>query len=302
MNDEVDTGTFRIEPGSKVDLARLPTRIDPFYRSKKEYEKLLAESNERIGTLQNVMYAHDRHALLLIFQGMDSAGKGGAIKHVMSGVNPQGCQVFSFGPPCAEDLEHDFLWRAVRRLPERGRIGIFDRSYYEEVVVVRVMPELLARQRLPAEFVAPGRIWRERYRDIVRLEDFLHRNGTRIVKFFLHLSKEEQRRRLLERIEAPHKNWKAKRGDLEARARWDDYRAAYEQCLAATSSAKAPWYAVPADDKRNARLIVGRVVAETLASLDMDFPRSDAAHRAELAEMRALLEQEAGRKKSHKND
>jgi PPK2 family polyphosphate:nucleotide phosphotransferase len=239
--------------------------------------------------LQEAHYASDRHALLLIFQAMDAAGKDGAIKHVMSGVNPQGCQVFSFKHPSAAELDHDFLWRAALSLPERGRIGIFNRSYYEDVLIVRVHPEILAAQALPSAILADPAIWKERYRSIVNFERHLHRNGTRVVKFFLHMSKEEQRRRFLARIDDPKKSWKMRAGDLEERGYWREYMTAYEKCLEATSTGDAPWYVVPADDKRNARLIISQIIIETLELLKLKLPRVTAARRRELKQMRAVL-------------
>jgi PPK2 family polyphosphate:nucleotide phosphotransferase len=242
-----------------------------------------------LSALQRVHYASDRYALLLIFQGMDAAGKDGVIGHVMSGVNPQGCEVFSFKQPSAEELQHDFLWRTTRRLPERGRIGIFNRSYYEEVLVVRVHPELLRRQGLPDGSPDEKAVWKARYRSIVDLEEHLHRNGTRIVKIFLHLSKAEQRRRFLERIDEPDKNWKFNVADVQERKHWTQYMQAYEACLAATSTAHAPWYVVPADDKENARLIVSQIVLDTLKGLKLEYPRTTATVRRELASIRKQL-------------
>ncbi|HXF47213.1 MAG TPA: ADP-polyphosphate phosphotransferase [Burkholderiaceae bacterium] len=289
MGKEIDVERFRVRPRARVDLARWPTRVAPAYASKEDYERRLAENRARLAELQEKLYAHDRYALLLIFQAMDAAGKDGAIKHVMSGVNPQGCQVFSFKHPSAEELDHDFLWRAQRALPERGRIGIFNRSYYEEVLIVRVRPEILAAQKLPAV----GRdIWQGRFRSIVDAEAHLHRNGTRIVKFFLHVSKEEQRQRLLARIEDPDKQWKFDVADLEQRKAWDRYMAAYEDCLHATSTEHAPWYVVPADDKKNARLIIAQVVIDTLAALKLRYPQLDAAQRRQLAAARRALRAE----------
>jgi PPK2 family polyphosphate:nucleotide phosphotransferase len=221
---------------------------------------------------------------------MDAAGKDGAIKHVMSGVNPQGCQVFSFKHPSATELDHDFLWRTTRCLPERGRIGIFNRSYYEEVLIVRVHPEILAGQKLPEEALE-GDIWRHRYASINDLEKHLHRNGTRIVKFFLHLSKEEQRKRFLARIEDPNKNWKFSRADIEERGFWRKYQRAYEACMEATSTEHAPWYAVPADDKDVARLIISEVILKTMDSLKMNYPRLDKGNRKDLASMHKVLDQ-----------
>jgi PPK2 family polyphosphate:nucleotide phosphotransferase len=226
---------------------------------------------------------------LLIFQGMDSAGKDGAIRHVMSGINPEGCEVFSFKQPSAEELDHDFLWRTTCRLPERGRIGVFNRSYYEEVLVVRVHPELLRNQGLPEELRDEKTIWEERYRSIVDLERHLHRNGTKIVKIFLHLSKEEQRKRFLARIDEPDKNWKFSLADIHERKYWKDYVDAYEECLSATSTRHVPWYIVPADDKGNARLIVSRIVLDVLEDLKMAYPRTTAKRRAELQTIRKQL-------------
>lgn len=280
---------YRVAPGSKVDLARRPTEVKALYRSRKEYAQRLEEYVSELRDLQSVLYAHDRYALLLIFQGMDAAGKDGAIRHVMSGVNPQGCQVVSFKEPSSEELDHDFLWRTHRRLPERGRIGIFNRSYYEEVLVVRVHPEILARQRLPEEFVRLPGLWRERQQDIVNMEQYLHRNGTRIVKFFLHLSKEEQRRRFLARIDEPEKNWKLGPADIEMRKHWDAFQAAYADALGATSTRQAPWYIVPADDKKNARLIISHVIVETLKSLKLRYPEPTEAHRQALRDARKAL-------------
>ncbi|MBA4147090.1 MAG: polyphosphate kinase 2 family protein [Verrucomicrobia bacterium] len=280
---------FRVAQGKKVNLARWPTKVKPFYTSKTRYRQLLDEYREELSNMQNVLYAHDRYALLLIFQGMDTAGKDGAIRHVMSGVNPQGCQVFSFKQPSSEELDHDFLWRTNQRLPERGRIGIFNRSYYEEVLVARVLPDVIARQRLPEEFVNPRTIWQERFRDIANMEDYLHRNGTRIIKFFLHISKEEQRQRFLARIDAPDKNWKLGPADIEMRERWDDFQHAYADCLGATSTKQAPWYVVPADDKRNARLIISQAIVETMKTLKMSYPEPTEKHRLELKQARSLL-------------
>jgi len=239
--------------------------------------------------LQRLLYASDQYALLLIFQGMDAAGKDGAISHVMSGVNPQGCEVFSFKQPSAEELDHDFLWRTTCRLPERGRIGIFNRSYYEEVLIVRVHPELLRGQGLPKELVEKIDIWRDRYRSIVDLERHLYRNGTRVIKFFLNLSKEEQRKRFLERIDKPDKNWKFSLSDIHERKYWKHYMKDFEACLAATSSHHAPWYVVPADDKENARLIVSPIVLDALDGLKMAYPKVTAKRRRELKAIRTLL-------------
>ena len=285
----LDVEQFRVREGSHVDLKKRPTRVPPFYESKEDYRGLLAEHKDKLSERQTLLYAHDRYSLLLIFQAMDAAGKDGVIKHVMSGINPQGCQVFSFKHPSATELDHDFLWRTTACLPERGRIGIFNRSYYEEVLIVRVHPEILRAQRLPDEAAKDQGIWRRRYESIVDLERHLHRNGTRIVKFFLHVSKEEQRKRFLDRIEDPNKNWKFSSGDVAERALWKDYMRAYQDCLAATSTDRAPWYVVPADDKQNARLIVSQVVLDTMKSLKMRFPSPDAARIRELQRMKREL-------------
>jgi PPK2 family polyphosphate:nucleotide phosphotransferase len=280
---------FQVAPGTKVKLRKWPTRVPPFYRSKKQYARLLEAHIRELSRRQELLYAHNRYSLLLIFQGMDAAGKDGAIKHVMSGVNPQGCRVFSFKPPGPGELAHDFLWRTICRLPERGQIGIFNRSYYEEVLIVRVHPEMLDGQRLPDELRDRRTIWEGRYRSIVDLEKHLRRNGTRVIKFLLHLSKEEQRRRFLARIDEPARNWKFSLVDVAERRRWNDYLKAYEDCLGATSSEAAPWYVVPADDKENARLIISQIILDVLARLKMSFPETSGRHRKELKAIRRAL-------------
>jgi PPK2 family polyphosphate:nucleotide phosphotransferase len=289
MKMKINTRDFLVRPGKKVKLSEWPTIVKPFYKSKKRYQKLLDEHVEQLSALQHLHYASHRYALLLIFQGMDAGGKDGAIRHVMSGVNPQGCEVFSFKQPSAEELEHDFLWRTTRRLPERGKIGIFNRSYYEEVLIVRVHPEVLRRQGLPEELLDEKIIWNERYRSIVDLESHLYRNGTRTVKIFLHLSKDEQRKRFLERIDEPDKNWKFSLADIHERKYWKQYVKAYEACLGATSTQHAPWYVVPADDKENARLIVSQIVLDALNDLKMAYPKTTAKRRRELKTIRKLL-------------
>ncbi len=280
---------FRVAEDSKVRLKEWATRVDPFYKSKEDYQALLAKQVEELSEQQTRLYADDSYSLLVIFQSMDAAGKDGAIKHVMSGVNPQGCQVFSFKHPSSEELDHDFLWRTSRCLPERGRIGIFNRSYYEEVLIVRVHPEILAAQRLPEKTMRDEDFWKHRYRSIKDLEKHLHRNGTRVVKIYLHMSKDEQRKRFLARIDDPDKNWKFSVGDVKERERWKDYMDAYEACLEATSTSRAPWYVVPADDKANARLIIAEVLVETLKVLDLQYPSTPADRRKELENMRKLL-------------
>jgi PPK2 family polyphosphate:nucleotide phosphotransferase len=286
---KIHTRDFRVQAGKTVNLEEWPTHIKPAYKTKKEYSKLLQEHVEELSALQRLHYASNRYAVLLIFQAMDAAGKDGAIRHVMSGVNPQGCQVFSFKHPSATELDHDFLWRTTRSLPERGRIGIFNRSYYEEVLIVRVHPEILRTQGLPDALLDESALWKGRYRSIVDLENHLYRNGTRIIKFFLHLSKEEQRKRFLERIDEPDKNWKFSLADIHERKYWKDYMKAYEACLSATSTRYAPWYIVPADDKENARLIVSKIVLDVLNDLKLAYPRTSAKRRQELKSIRKLL-------------
>jgi PPK2 family polyphosphate:nucleotide phosphotransferase len=286
---KIDSSEFRVRPGHKVKLSDWPTIVKPFFKSKDQYQKLLREHVEELSSLQQLHYAANRYALLLIFQGMDAAGKDGAIRHVMSGVNPQGCQVFSFKQPSAEELEHDFLWRTDRCLPERGRIGIFNRSYYEEVLVVRVHPEILAGEGLSKELRDEKNVWEKRYRSIMDLEGHLYRNGTRIVKFFLHLSKNEQRKRFLERIDDPDKNWKFSLADIHERKYWAQYMQAYEECMHATSTHHAPWYVVPSNDKENARLIVSQIVLDTLKDLKMAYPKTTPKHRRELESIRKQL-------------
>jgi PPK2 family polyphosphate:nucleotide phosphotransferase len=280
---------FRVRQGDKVELKKWPTLVEPVYRSKEDYQEQLEGHVSELSKLQHLHYASNRYAVLLIFQAMDAAGKDGAIRHVMSGVNPQGCQVFSFKHPSATELEHDFLWRTTQCLPERGRIGIFNRSYYEEVLIVRVHPEILRSQGLPDEVLDEKAIWKHRYRSIVDLEKHLYRNGTRIIKFFLHLSQEEQRRRFLSRIDEPEKNWKFSLADIEERKFWPQYMQAYEDCLSETSSKIAPWYVVPADDKKNARLIISRIVLDTLKALKMRYPKTDDKRRQELLSIREQL-------------
>ena len=280
---------FQVKEGEKVKLKKWPTSMKPLYETKEQYQELLGDQVSELSALQQLHYASNRYAVLLIFQAMDAAGKDGAIKHVMSGVNPQGCQVFSFKHPSITELEHDFLWRSTQRLPERGRIGIFNRSYYEEVLIVRVHPEILRSQGLPDALLDEKTVWKDRYRSILDLENHLHRNGTRIIKFFLHLSEEEQRRRFLDRIDQPEKNWKFSLADIEERKYWKQYMQAYEACLSATSTAIAPWHVVPADDKENARLIIAQIILDTFKALKMSYPEADAKHQQELLSIRHLL-------------
>jgi PPK2 family polyphosphate:nucleotide phosphotransferase len=289
---KIDVAPFLVREGETVKLKHRPTKVAPVYHSKTDYEALLAAHTAELDKRQQRLYAANSHAVLLIFQAMDAAGKDGVIRHVMSGINPQGCQVNSFKHPSAEELQHDFLWRTTRELPARGRIGIFNRSYYEEVLIVRVHPEILLAQGIADAPRDLNKRWRHRYRSINNLERHLHGSGTRIVKFFLHLSKEEQRERFLARIEEPRKNWKFSVADIKERKFWDDYMSAYEDCLSATSTEHAPWYAVPADDKLNARLIVSAVILETLKDMKLRYPESDAARREELQAIRAELDKE----------
>ena len=285
---KINPEAFRVAEGKKIDLKKWRTNIDPFYESKIHYKELLAAHVKELGDLQELLYAHNKYSLLLIFQAMDAAGKDGAIKHVMSGVNPQGCQVFTFKHPSSEELDHDFLWRSSQCLPERGRIGIFNRSYYEEVLIVRVHPEILKAENLPEEH-HNGDIWKSRFRSIRDHERHLHENGTRVIKFFLHLSRDEQKRRILKRIDDPEKNWKFNAADLTERKFWKQYMAAYEDTFRETSTADCPWYIVPADDKPNARLIISRIILETLKSLKMSFPKLKPDQLAKLKTLRAEL-------------
>jgi PPK2 family polyphosphate:nucleotide phosphotransferase len=274
---------------SKADLRHLPTCVKATFKSKGQYRKILLAHVEQLSSLQQLHYASAKFAILLIFQGMDSAGKDGAIRHVMSGVNPEGCEVFSFKQPSEEELKHDFLWRTTCRLPERGRIGIFNRSYYEEVLVTRVHPEILQTQNLPEHSLDMKHFWRDRYRSVVELEEHLYRNGTLTIKFFLNLSRGEQKKRFLERIDEADKNWKFSTSDIKERKYWKDYMQAYQECLSATSTPHAPWYAIPADDKDNARLIVSQIVIDVLTELKMAYPKSDAKRRQELQSIREQL-------------
>jgi PPK2 family polyphosphate:nucleotide phosphotransferase len=286
---KINSKDFRVREGHEVDLKKWPTKVEPVYKSKEQYQELLKEHVSQLSARQQLLYASNRYAILLIFQATDAAGKDGAIQHVMSGVNPQGCQVFSYKHPSAAELQHDFLWRTTRDLPGRGKIGIFNRSYYEEVLIVRVHPEILRNEGLPDAPHDEKTVWHERYRSIVNLERYLHENGTRVIKFFLHLSKEEQRKRFLARIDEPDKNWKFSAADIAERGFWKQYMKAYEKCLGATSTRDAPWYVVPADDKENARLIVSRIVLDTLEGLKMTYPKTSTKRRRELQSIRKQL-------------
>jgi PPK2 family polyphosphate:nucleotide phosphotransferase len=275
---------FRLKDHSPADTGHLAA-------DKKRAGALLQKDIERLAALQDKLYAQDRWAVLLIFQAMDAAGKDSTIKHVMSGVNPQGCEVFSFKAPSAEDLDHDFLWRTSKSLPERGRIGIFNRSYYEEVLVVRVHRDLLEKEKLPPRLVTKD-VWDERYESIAAFERHLARNGTVILKFFLNVSRKEQKRRFLERLDMPDKNWKFSEADAKERERWKDYMQAYEDMIRATATPHAPWYVVPADNKWFTRLVVGAAIIEAMNGLDLQYPEVDAAKKAELAAARKILERE----------
>jgi PPK2 family polyphosphate:nucleotide phosphotransferase len=287
---KIDPKEFRVREGDEVDLRKWPTRIDPVYKSKEHYKSLMEEHVAKLNAMQEVQYASNRYAVLMILQGMDASGKDGAVRHVMSGVNPQGCRVYSFKQPTEEELAHDFLWRTSLHLPERGRIAIFNRSYYEEVLVVRVHPENLEREGIPDAGRHDRKIWRERYRSINDLERHLDFSGTRIIKLFLHLSKDEQRKRFLARIDTPDKNWKFSLDDVAERKYWNEYMEAYEDCLSSTSTRNAPWHVVPADDKLNARLIISGIVIEALRSLKMSYPEVTPERRKELAAIRKQLE------------
>ena len=281
---------FRVRDGITVDLQSWPTAMKPVHKSKEHYRELLAEHVARLSALQQRLYAANKYAVLVIFQGMDTAGKDSAIKHVMSGVNPQGCQVYSFKHPSSEELEHDFLWRTTRDLPERGRIGIFNRSYYEEVTIARVHPEILQAEGVPEARPNRDAVWKDRYQSIIDLERHLHKNGTRVIKFYLHISKKEQRKRLLLRIDDPEKNWKFSAADIEERQFWKLYMNAYENCIGATSTKHSPWYIVPADDKDSARLIVSQVILDTLEGLELVFPPTSAERHRDLRSFRKRLE------------
>jgi len=281
---------YRITNGKKFRLKHVDPADTGDLKSadKPRAKEALQNGVEAMAELQDVLYAQDRWSLLLIFQAMDAAGKDGTIKHVMSGVNPQGCQVSSFKGPTSEDLDHDYLWRCVKQLPERGRIGIFNRSYYEETLVVRVHPEFLAGQKLPKECVTKD-IWKERFQDIRAFERYLYRNGTAVVKFFLHISKEEQQKRFLERLDDPDKNWKFSVNDARERSFWDDYMEAYEETIRETASEKSPWYVVPADNKWFTRVIVAAAVIDALAAMKLQYPKVSEAKRQELAATRKEL-------------
>jgi PPK2 family polyphosphate:nucleotide phosphotransferase len=287
---------YRITDGSKFRLSRIDPADVAGIDDKQRAQELLERGIVDLAEMQEKLYAQDRWGVLLIFQAMDAAGKDGTIKHVMSGINPQGCQVFSFKAPSPEDLDHDFLWRTTKCLPERGRIGIFNRSYYEEVLVVRVHRELLGRQRLPERLVGDD-VWEQRFEDIAAFERYLARNGYLILKFFLHVSRDEQKKRFLERIERPEKNWKFSNADAREREHWDRYMEAYEDMIRHTATPHAPWFVVPADHKWFTRLAVAAAIHDALGRLDLAFPKVDAAKKRELAAARATLLAESGKKR-----
>jgi PPK2 family polyphosphate:nucleotide phosphotransferase len=284
---KIDTKRFRVDKSDKVDVCLWPTQIKPLTSSKKHFHEQSRKHVETLADLQRLHYASERYSILVIFQALDAAGKDGAIRHVMSGVNPQGCEVFSFKQPSTTELLHDFLWRTYRVLPERGRIGIFNRSYYEEVLIARVHPEIVRTEGLPG--VLQPDLWTDRYRSIVDMERHLHANGTRIIKIYLHLSKDEQRNRFVERIDEPEKNWKFSMDDIKERAFWDQYMVAFSECLSATSTNDTPWFIVPADDKDDARLIVSQIMIDTLHSLDLHYPETTPQRHRELEAIRQQL-------------
>jgi PPK2 family polyphosphate:nucleotide phosphotransferase len=287
---KIDVSKFRVKAGAKVKLKDLPTKTKSICGSEDEYKQVLEGHVKQLAELHDLLYGANKYAVLLVLQGMDTAGKDGVVKHVMSGVNPTGCEVTSFKQPSSEELEHDFLWRSYAKLPRRGTIGIFNRSYYEEVLVVKVHPELLANEGLDERAKKDEDFWDERYDSIANMEQHLHRNHTRIVKVFLHLSKEEQRQRFLSRIDVADKNWKFSLGDIHERKYWKQYQNAYEDCIRATSTDHGPWYVVPADDKKNARLIVSQILVDTLGGLKMEYPRVTNERRKELQQIRGALE------------
>jgi PPK2 family polyphosphate:nucleotide phosphotransferase len=284
---------FRVTSGKGFDLKEFdPDDTRGLKMEKGEAAELLQRGSEWLAMEQDMLYAQDRWSLLLVFQAMDAAGKDGTIKHVMSGVNPQGCQVFSFKQPSREELAHDFLWRYAKRIPERGQIGIFNRSYYEEVLVVRVHPELLQLQKLPPKFVGK-QVWEERLADIAHFEDYLTRQGTIVLKFFLNVSRKEQKKRFMQRLDRPEKNWKFSASDVHERKHWNDYMHAFEEAIRATASKNAPWYVVPADNKWFTRLAVAAAIVEVVEELDLEYPKVDAQKKKELAAARAELEAES---------
>ena len=293
MHLDIDLSAYQYNGNRKFNIQQSPTEVPLYYNGKKEYKKFMNEYEDEIDELQTLMYAYDRYGLLLIFQAMDAAGKDGTIRHVMSGVNPHGVIVHSFKRPTPEELDHDFLWRTNKKMGARGKLTIFNRSYYEEVLVVRVHPKILTKyQRIPPEYTQnPDQVWPERFQDIRNMESYLHRNGIHVIKFFLNISKEEQRQRFLARIEEPSKNWKFSGGDIEERGYWDDYMSAYEEMINATASPEAPWYVIPGNDKKNMRLIVCQAVLDHLKKLEMHYPLGE-HEKGELLKFKEMLENE----------
>ncbi len=288
---EFDLERFRWDGEYEFEIKDAPTRVDPIYDGKKDYRKKLDKLRSEIDDLQEIMYAQDKYALLTIFQAMDAAGKDGTIRRVFSGVNPHGLQIFAFKKPSDRELDHNFLWRTNTRMPERGRIGVFNRSYYEEVLICRVRPEIVTKyQRIPAEHTRSlKKTFQGRYEDISNFEQYAHHNGTRVLKFFLHVSADEQRNRFLDRIDNPEKNWKFSSADLKERKLWDDYMKAYEDCINETAAPEAPWYVIPADDKLNMRLFVAAAVLKSLQGMKLEFPKMPPEEKARLAAARKAL-------------
>lgn len=284
---------FKVSEGKKLSLSKHKTDATGKYKDKDAAVADLEKNIERLSKLQDVLYAQNHHALLIIIQALDAAGKDGLIKHVMTGLNPQGCQVFAFKAPSQEELDHDFLWRASKSLPERGRLGIFNRSYYEEVLVVRVHPQILQNQPLPTKTKNDKKVWEKRFEDIRNFEKYLNRNGVHVVKFFLNVSKDEQKKRFLERIELPEKNWKFSAGDIKERGHWDDYQKVYQEALGATSTEKSPWYVIPADNKWFTRVAVSEIICQRLEAMKLHYPELTDAQKAELLECKTALESEA---------
>ena len=281
---------FEINSNKKIKLANIPVETKPLYNSSKDYKYLLKKNNEWLDEYQSRLYAGHSRALLIVFQGMDTSGKDGAIKHVMSGVNPQGCVVISFKIPTATDLDHDCFWRVNSALPARGLIGIFNRSYYEEVLVTRVHPELLTKEKLPTKIIQEKSFWSNRYLDIVNHEEYLHRQGYEIIKIFLHISKKEQKKRLLERFQDPKKIWKISEGDFRERGFWNEYQTAYEDCISHTTSKYCPWYIVPGDDKKNARLIISQILVDRFKQMKLKYPKLNPDDKLKLEHLKSLLE------------
>lgn len=294
MKLEIDLDDFEHRGKKEFKIRKAPTRIPDLYESKEDYDARMDEFRTELDELQTMMYAHNRYGLLVIFQALDAAGKDGTIKHVMSGVNPFGIKIHNFKRPSAEELDHDFLWRTNLRLPERGTISIFNRSYYEEVLVAKVHPEILTEgQQIPAELTDDlEKVWARRYEDIVSLERYLHHNGIVVLKFFLNVSKKEQGERLIERIEDPSKNWKFEEQDVKERDHWDDYQQAYQEAINATATNAAPWYVVPADDKKNMRLIISHIILDKLKKLKMNYPPAEEARQAELQKLIEIIKKQ----------